>query len=290
MTIGEQGSGDGDLRFPRGLTITDDGDIVIADTGNHRVQIFNQFGIFKRKFGNRGTEPGEFNEPTGVAIFPNEDIAVADKRNKRVQVFDPNGKFKYLFKTESEPWSVGCAENYNIIVATTNRSIIVFNRQGSKLHATDIGGPKEKGPSGVSLVVNDNDQIVVSDPLKRKAMFYSLDGRLLREFAPSPVSETLTCYNAGLAWASPGRLLICDSLNHTVNAYSEHGLLLEEVVAPVDEAGAVQACAVGPEGHLVVLEFTSNGPHCFKIFRFRDCECHRTRPGSAKKRPPTPQN
>ena len=83
FNIGVRGRADGDFVYPRGLAVNLDGDIIIADTGNHRIQIMTSFGVYKRKFGKKGTGKGEFDEPTGVAEMPNGDIAVADKKKQK---------------------------------------------------------------------------------------------------------------------------------------------------------------------------------------------------------------
>ena len=84
--VGMRGSAKGDFDYPRGICATLDCDIVVADCGNHRVQVLNQFGVYKTSFGNHGSGEGEFDEPTDVAELPNGDLVVADRRNKRVQV------------------------------------------------------------------------------------------------------------------------------------------------------------------------------------------------------------
>lgn len=71
--------------------------------------------------------------------------------------------------------------------------------------------------------------------------------------------------------------------------YSDKGELLRRLVGPTDGCGAVQRCVVGPEGHLITTEFSANGLHCLKIYRYKDCQCHKTRPGSSK-REATPTN
>lgn len=63
------GSAKGEFSFPRGLTATQSGQIMIADTENHRIQVFNKFGVLVKVFGTFGTENGEFNQPTGISLL-----------------------------------------------------------------------------------------------------------------------------------------------------------------------------------------------------------------------------
>lgn len=62
------------------------GNILIADTNNHVIQQFTQFGVFVNQFGKCGAHEGEFQEPCDVIELPNGDKAVADSKNRRVQV------------------------------------------------------------------------------------------------------------------------------------------------------------------------------------------------------------
>ena len=61
---------DPDYRFyqPRGLSVGDDGTIYVLDTGNHRVQVFDQGGLLLASWGREGQGPGEFVSPGGIAI------------------------------------------------------------------------------------------------------------------------------------------------------------------------------------------------------------------------------
>ena len=61
--------------------------ILVADTGNHRVSIFDKEGSCVHCFGSPGLEDGQFSHPRGIAISPNGSIYVSDSHNKRIQVF-----------------------------------------------------------------------------------------------------------------------------------------------------------------------------------------------------------
>ena len=61
----ETGKAEGEFSWPRGLAVSSTGEIIIADTANHRVQTFNQYGVLVKAFGKLGSANGEFNNPTG---------------------------------------------------------------------------------------------------------------------------------------------------------------------------------------------------------------------------------
>ncbi|CAN2045123.1 hypothetical protein GMMP13_1750001 [Candidatus Magnetomoraceae bacterium gMMP-13] len=66
-----------------------DGKIYVADTFNHRIQIFNSNGSFYTKIGSEGTGDGEFKHPIRVAVGSDGKIYVADTSNHRIQVAAP---------------------------------------------------------------------------------------------------------------------------------------------------------------------------------------------------------
>jgi hypothetical protein len=90
---GEESSGDGEFDSPRGITVLgSSGEVAVTDLGNHRVQIFDSEGNYKRQFGIEGEEAdGQFYMPTGLASDAHGNLLVTDYTN-RLQVFDPEGK------------------------------------------------------------------------------------------------------------------------------------------------------------------------------------------------------
>jgi DNA-binding beta-propeller fold protein YncE len=136
--FGSEGSGDGQFRYPRDVTYDHNNNrIIVADTGNHRIQVFDTNGNFLFKFGNFGFDDGQFNYPFGVAYDHNNNrIIVADTFNDRIQVFDTNGNFLFKFGNFGYddgqffgPFGVAYDPNNNrIIVADTdNYRIQVFS-------------------------------------------------------------------------------------------------------------------------------------------------------------------
>jgi tripartite motif-containing protein 71 len=90
---GGKGSGDGQFHCPRGITVLgSSGEVAVADRINHRVQIFDSAGKYKRQFGTEGNQAdGQLLEPMGLASDAHGNLLVVDRTN-RLQVFDPEGK------------------------------------------------------------------------------------------------------------------------------------------------------------------------------------------------------
>lgn len=70
-----------------GVAVDDAGYIIVADSGNNRIQIFSPEGTFLRSFGSWGSGDAEFKGLEGVAVMKSGSILVCDRENHRVQVF-----------------------------------------------------------------------------------------------------------------------------------------------------------------------------------------------------------
>ncbi len=82
----------GELNAPADIAVDAAGNVYIADTGNHRIQVLTADGVFLRTFGRLGRGDGEFYNPQGIAVRGDR-VYVADRGNSRVQVFTLNGDF-----------------------------------------------------------------------------------------------------------------------------------------------------------------------------------------------------
>jgi hypothetical protein len=88
--FGVAGSAVGQFDTPGGVAIDNQGQIIVADTFNNRIQICNRSGSCTA-FGTRGAEAGQFFSPTDVAVDNQDRIIVVDQGNQRMQVCDHQG-------------------------------------------------------------------------------------------------------------------------------------------------------------------------------------------------------
>ena len=65
----------------------------VADTANHRIQVFSSNGTFISKWGKYGCRNGTLRSPEGIAVDHDGNVYVADTANNRIQVFSSNGTF-----------------------------------------------------------------------------------------------------------------------------------------------------------------------------------------------------
>ena len=119
--IGERGSGPGQFKQPSAVTLSPDGDMYVADFYNHRIQVLDANGQFKREFGK-----GKLRYPRDLVITADSDVLVADEGNNRVAVFDSCGNANNLvhsFKVNS-PRGLAIDSDGDILLTDSNQVVI----------------------------------------------------------------------------------------------------------------------------------------------------------------------
>jgi len=132
--FGHAGKNPGQFNAPTALTVNRSGDILVVDTLNHRVQIFNGNGEFLRSFGAAGDAPGYFSRPKAVAVDPDGNIHVVDALFDNVQVFNAEGQLLLAYASPGDlpgqlwlPSAISINRQGRIFIADTyNRRVQVF--------------------------------------------------------------------------------------------------------------------------------------------------------------------
>ncbi|XP_071964577.1 uncharacterized protein [Antedon mediterranea] len=130
--IGHHGWGDGQFKYPSGLTTFHD-KLIVTDLLKHCIMVFEQSGKFFCSIGSEGVNLGQLREPTGVAV-DDSFLIVVDAGNHRLQVIDRAGKFITSFGSKGAengrldyPMGVVMTRGGNIVVCDSkNKRIQVF--------------------------------------------------------------------------------------------------------------------------------------------------------------------
>ena len=89
---GKRGEGDGEFNYPSSVAIDPDGNLVVCDAMNARIQRLTPDLKFISKFGRRGDGVGEFNIIKAVAVDSEGHIYVTDSKSHRVAIFNAGGE------------------------------------------------------------------------------------------------------------------------------------------------------------------------------------------------------
>jgi DNA-binding beta-propeller fold protein YncE len=186
MFEGGKGTENGQFNYPRGMTVTTSGNVLIADTNNDRIQKFSLSGVFLSVIGGKGEGQGEFREPCGIATDPTGNIYVADTANQRVQKLKADGTFLAEWKGPDPGFygprdiAIG-SDNFVYVVDEGNARIVKLDTDGSPLVVWGTKGKGEgqfDGPTSVAVDANSN-RLYVADPLNGRIVVFDTDGHFI---------------------------------------------------------------------------------------------------------------
>ncbi len=175
----------GTFKEPWDMAVGKDGMVYVADTWNHRVEVFDANHQFVRMWGHfeqtQGAQPGAvdgFWGPRAIVVDDLNRIYVADTGNKRVRVYANDGKFLYNIGTAgagqgqlNEPVGLVIDQRagHLFVADTWNHRIEVFDLSGNFVSSWSVpswnGSNEDTGnrpylaldPSGTRLFVTEPD-------------------------------------------------------------------------------------------------------------------------------------
>lgn len=122
--FGRFGDRPGEFNRPEGLGIDAQDRLYVADSCNHRIQVFEADGRWLRSYGRAGSGLGELSYPYDVRIDAEGNQWVCEFGNSRLQVFDPTGRPIEVIGGPgaapgqfSNPWSLAFDSQGNLYVA-----------------------------------------------------------------------------------------------------------------------------------------------------------------------------
>ncbi|KAL7673092.1 hypothetical protein ACOME3_007964 [Neoechinorhynchus agilis] len=268
MKIGQFGNNAGQFTEPSGIAVNANDDILVADTNNHRIQVFSKEGHFIYQFGECGKRDGQLLYPNRVTVYkPTGEVIITERSpTHQVQVFSREGKFIRKFGSDvlQHPRGV-CVDNRgNIIVVECKvMRVFIFDMLGNILNRFTCAKLIEF-PNAVA--VNAKDEIFISDNRSHCVKVFSYAGTFIRSIG----SEGITNFPIAIGIEDDGKgdILVADNHNSfNLTIFSEKGILKGAFESKIRHAQCYDA-ALMSNGRVVL---SSKDYHIY-VYRYHDCE------------------
>jgi DNA-binding beta-propeller fold protein YncE len=180
VSKGGKGTGKGQFDSPTGIALDGKGNILVADTGNGRIEKFSPNGTFVSSI-------GRFEAPNGIAIDHGGNIYVAEIGSKhRIQKLGPDGTFIAEWAPGLYgPRRIAIGPDDSIYVVDSGRNRIVKLSPDGQVLASwgseGSGNGQFKGLSSVAVDPIDN-KVYVADPINSRIQVFDSDGKFLTKW------------------------------------------------------------------------------------------------------------
>lgn len=185
-------SDNGNFAWPYYIASNTSDEIIVADRGNDRVQVFDRNGNFLRIIGaQKSTIPNNrFLQVNSIAAMSNGQLVVSDGANRSITVLNTDGSAAARLTSYGRssgqiraPGVVTTNGNQFAVLDNENRRVTVYNSTGSVLRS--IGGygvinSRFLQPVDIALAPNGN--ILVADTGKKRVSEFSSAGVFVRSY------------------------------------------------------------------------------------------------------------
>jgi hypothetical protein len=251
--FGTLGSGKSQFNSPHGFCLGVDEEIIVADTNNHRIQVFDKNGEYKYAFGSPGREEGQLWYPRKVTVMRETGkFVVCDRGNERsrMQIFSKNGHFLKKISIRYIDIVAGLAITQNgEIVAVDSVSPTVFriSEDGALLKWFDCSDHMRE-PSDIAISGNE---YFVCDFKGHCVAVFNDEGTFLRRIG----GENITNFPNGIDVSDAGDVLVGDSHGNRfhVAVFARDGTMISEFECPYVKVSRCCGLKITSEGFVVTL-------------------------------------
>jgi DNA-binding beta-propeller fold protein YncE len=231
--FGEEGSGEGQLYYPIGVTVTSDSSfVIVADYLNNRVQVLrlvvgadgtSAHLEFVRSLGSgEGSAEGELGGPFGVALLQSnggqqETVLVTEEDNRRVSQFALDGTFVGIFAGTGEsgsgdgefttPLGITVLGSSGEVAVVDHHSVQIFDSEGNCKRQFGTEGKETNGQffGPTDLASDAHGNLLVLDRTNRLQVF-DPEGKHLCTRSDLRLHTS----SKGIAWSTGGEIAVAN--------------------------------------------------------------------------------
>jgi DNA-binding beta-propeller fold protein YncE len=279
----------GNFNDPFGIAIDEDGFVYVTDTGNERVQIFDQNGSFEDEFGEQGTGEEQFQTALGIGVNENSSgqlrIIVADpgqtNDGRKLRRFDDEGNLvgsPIGRAALTDPTGVGIDPDGNIwVVDNVNEGeVFLYDEDGDFITSfIPDGDGALDNPQGIAIFEDDDDNatyVYIADTGNNRVVKFeyvsndSDDGLEFVDDAGSGGSGNSNFNQpTGIAVDECGKVWVADRNNKRIQQLDKNLTFESRFSSSLDRPSGV---AINPDGDRLYV--VNNDGNSVSIFDLND--------------------
>ena len=270
LSIGKQGIELGDFKWPKDVRwckytlpskLIGEQVIMVVDSGNNRVQVFDTQGKFLNSFGEKGIQDAHFDNPASICCFQDGKIVISDTNNHRLQWFD--SKFNFIKSIGSKqsiesnqsgtmnlqrqisaepgqfslPYGLCCETDQIYVCDKGNERVQVLDNEGSfkrflssstnQNRLSRLNAIIRMSFKSPNFIHSNGQQVIVSDTNTHCVHLLSLKNNQKVVLGGEGTSAGKFKYPRGVALDEFGFSIIADSGNNRISIFNPNGSFLK---------------------------------------------------------------
>jgi sugar lactone lactonase YvrE len=223
-SVGSFGDGVGYFQFPTGLSVSSDGLIAVADSGNHRVQVVRPDASVSLVIPPVGSNYS-LSFPSQAVWVQDGTLWIVDQNNSCIRHVDSSGNLLATIggrgssdRTFESPTALAIAPNGDIFVSDTyNHRIQRFSSDGSYLATIgSFGAAPSQFNEPKGIVVLDQGLLAVADSGNHRIQVFLLDGTFKAEHGSFGDSTGQYMTPEQLTVVDANRIIVSDSSTNKI--------------------------------------------------------------------------
>ncbi|CAH1237784.1 TRIM3 [Branchiostoma lanceolatum] len=259
LTIGREGSGVGELDRPVGVAVDKDGNIVVVDRGNKRVQVFDtDTGKPLNSF------PLDDMFPHSIAVDSNGRFLVTSPgKNFGIRRYSKEGELLNTFKPHRMmcPFGVAVLQDGRMVVVDGERESCLLQPDGSLIR--DISKGRLQFPEFVT-VDESRGVVYVTDWGAHKVIAFDLDGNFKFDFGKEGQNDGEFKSPAGVTLDPTGNIIVANRDDGRLQVFGPDGTFVRTVASV--KGGTPYGIALTPDGYIAVA---CSAGHCVEMYRYK---------------------